>query len=371
MYISKPTILKSTCRVFVKYFPFDVQACKMKFGSWTYTKLQLNLMNFSSQPVLDTFIKNEQWHLQLSQTKRHVKHYECCTEEFPDVTFYLCMRRKPLYYIYNLITPCILLTGLSFLGFFMPYNVGVVKANLSVTLILSLTVFLLLVAQMMPRTSMEIPLIGQFYLASMSLISASTAMNVAVLNVNVCNREVPRWVRVFVLKYLGYICLQNLSCVASNIKPPRRTKSDDDGGASSMLRLRPSPMVGERLMLAAQRDARTTTTGRRCVSLNKSLTTVRSFPDISDEEVDVRFGKMENYVEQIFKHLKTVQRKQDKKAALREEWVQVATILDKVLLFIFTIATVTTTLSLLLQNPGSDTDTLCRNRINGDLETYP
>ena len=25
------------------YFPFDVQTCKMKFGSWSYPKNQLNL----------------------------------------------------------------------------------------------------------------------------------------------------------------------------------------------------------------------------------------------------------------------------------------------------------------------------------------
>ena len=78
MYVSKPTILKSTCLVNVKYFPFDVQACKMKFGSWTYHSLQLNLTKQSQEPVLKGFMKNEQWNLELALTRQHVVKYGTC-----------------------------------------------------------------------------------------------------------------------------------------------------------------------------------------------------------------------------------------------------------------------------------------------------
>ncbi|XP_070568560.1 neuronal acetylcholine receptor subunit alpha-10-like isoform X3 [Ptychodera flava] len=362
MYVSKPTILKSTCLVYVKYFPFDVQACKMKFGSWTYNSLQLNLTKQSERPVLRSFIKNEQWNLELTLTRQHVVRYDCCPEAYPDVTFYVCMRRKPLYYIYNLITPCILLCALSFLGFFMPYNIGVVKANLSVTLILSLTVFLLLVAQMMPRTSMEIPLIGQYYLAAMSLISVSTAMNIAVLNVNVCNREVPRWVQVIVLKYLAIVCFQNCSCAIEPTKPKKIPRDESTG----MIRLRPSPLLGRRIASSSlEQDSNHFNLGK--TSELRMTRSMRVFHE-RHEELEPRFGKLESYVEQIFKHLKAVQKKNDKKAALREEWVKVATILDKVLLIMFSIATITTTLSLLLQKPSADTETLCYDIINNDLD---
>ncbi|XP_006818017.2 neuronal acetylcholine receptor subunit alpha-10-like [Saccoglossus kowalevskii] len=357
-YVSKPSILKSTCRVFIKYFPFDVQMCKMKFGSWTYDSFQVDLVNVKDVPDLLGFIHNEQWHLEFALTKRHVIFYECCPEKYPDVSFYICIRRKPLYYIYNLIIPCVLLCTLSFLGFFMPYNVGVVKASLSVTLILSLTVFLLLVAEMMPRTSMEIPLIGQYYLAAMSLISVSTAMNVAVLNVHVCNRDVPRWIKVIVLKYMATImCMRVSECKHRQLSQnsdtigARRAHSNGRYTAGTQSSRDPSHY-----------SLQSSSSSRAAVSFN-------TFHDVGDDENEWKFSKVEQSVCEIFKHLKYLQRRNDRKGSLRDEWVKVATILDKTLMFLFIMSTITTSLALLLQNPG-DATKRCHRMIAEDERFY-
>ena len=37
-------IYKSSCKVDVEYFPFDVQACEMKWASWTYDGFQVNFL---------------------------------------------------------------------------------------------------------------------------------------------------------------------------------------------------------------------------------------------------------------------------------------------------------------------------------------
>jgi len=36
-------IFRSTCSVDILYFPFDVQICKLKFGSWTYDGFKLDV----------------------------------------------------------------------------------------------------------------------------------------------------------------------------------------------------------------------------------------------------------------------------------------------------------------------------------------
>lgn len=38
-----PIILKSSCKLSVRYFPFDEQFCRLKFVSWTYSKSALIL----------------------------------------------------------------------------------------------------------------------------------------------------------------------------------------------------------------------------------------------------------------------------------------------------------------------------------------
>ena len=43
-----PVKLRSSCKIDVTYFPFDDQVCFLKFGSWTYSGLQVDLVNIST-----------------------------------------------------------------------------------------------------------------------------------------------------------------------------------------------------------------------------------------------------------------------------------------------------------------------------------
>lgn len=38
-----PAIYKSSCAIDVEYFPYDVQTCFLKMGSWTYDGFQVIL----------------------------------------------------------------------------------------------------------------------------------------------------------------------------------------------------------------------------------------------------------------------------------------------------------------------------------------
>ena len=85
----------------------------------------------------------------------------CCPEPYPDVTFTLHIRRRTLYYTYNVIIPCVMLTSLTMLEFWMPPEGGE-KVALGLTILLAFSVFMLLIAENMPATSFYIPLIGKF-----------------------------------------------------------------------------------------------------------------------------------------------------------------------------------------------------------------
>jgi nicotinic acetylcholine receptor len=44
-----PAIYKSSCTINVEFFPFDVQHCTMKFGSWTYDGFQVDLVHLNQK----------------------------------------------------------------------------------------------------------------------------------------------------------------------------------------------------------------------------------------------------------------------------------------------------------------------------------
>ena len=59
------SIFKSTCTIDITNFPFDIQTCTMKFGSWTYDGFKLNLEFYGDQEEVDVtdYIKSNEWDL--------------------------------------------------------------------------------------------------------------------------------------------------------------------------------------------------------------------------------------------------------------------------------------------------------------------
>lgn len=86
--------------------------------------------------------------------------YACCVEPYPDVTFALMIRRRTVYYLFNIICPCLWLSVLSVTGFWLPAESGE-KVTLGITVLLAYSVFMLLIAESTPATSESVPLIGQ------------------------------------------------------------------------------------------------------------------------------------------------------------------------------------------------------------------
>ena len=155
-----PAKLRSSCEIDITYFPFDDQRCRMKFGSWTYDGNQVDITNRSAEVDLNNYVYSGEWQLLKIEVIRNEVFYACCSEPYPDVTFYVYMRRRTLYYLFNIIFPCLWLTVLSLLGFWLPPDSGE-KITLGITVLLAFSVFMLLIAENMPATSEYVPLIGE------------------------------------------------------------------------------------------------------------------------------------------------------------------------------------------------------------------
>ncbi|XP_056099967.1 neuronal acetylcholine receptor subunit alpha-3 [Rhinichthys klamathensis goyatoka] len=192
-----PAIFKSSCKIDVTYFPFDYQNCTMKFGSWTYDKAKIDLVLIGSTINLSEFWESGEWTIIDAPGYKHDIKYNCCEEIYTDITYSLYIRRLPLFYTINMIIPCLLISFLTVLVFYLPSDCGE-KITLCISVLLSLTVFLLVITETIPSTSLVIPLIGEYLLFTMIFVTLSIVITVFVLNVHYRTPKthtMPGWVR--------------------------------------------------------------------------------------------------------------------------------------------------------------------------------
>ncbi len=211
-------IFKSSCSINVRYFPFDEQMCDMVFASWTFDGFFLDINVNSREGDLSNYIKNGEWHLVKLMATKNLKIYSCCEEPYPEIFYRLIIRRRPLYYVFNMVFPCLLITLVAFLGFYLPPG-SIDKVSIGITTLLSITVFLMLVAESMPPTSEQLPLLGIYYAVTIGIVSFSTAMAVITLNINNKGNKGKRVPRVLKFVFLRVLAKILRTDIKSYVKP--------------------------------------------------------------------------------------------------------------------------------------------------------
>uniref|UniRef100_A0A8C6U7S4 Neuronal acetylcholine receptor subunit alpha-7 n=1 Tax=Neogobius melanostomus TaxID=47308 RepID=A0A8C6U7S4_9GOBI len=346
-----PGILKSTCYIDVRWFPFDVQKCNLKFGSWTHNGWLLDLQMLDVDT--STYIPNGEWDLVDVPAKRNELYYECCKEPYPDVTFTVTMRRRTLYYGLNLLIPCVLISGLALLVFLLPADSGE-KISLGITVLLSLTVFMLLVAEIMPATSDSVPLIAQYFASTMMIVGMSVVVTVIVLQFHHHDPhggKMPKWVRVILLNWCAWF-LRMKQPKDQRRRPAYKyrqasqqlssTSSIEMGTVPTCLSLYPSPRC------PTSSDSGVALGGRACEdgeppggvsSGTLGLGVGYPLPEIQ------RILEEVSYIAQRF-------RDQDEAEAICSEWKFAAAVVDRLCLVAFSLFSIICTFTILMSAPN-------------------
>ncbi|VDM39759.1 unnamed protein product [Toxocara canis] len=217
-----PVVYNSVCKMNIEWFPYDEQHCDMKFGSWTFGGTELDLHHLESDDVERVVVANDtewrvemgvdlseyqesvEWDLMSAEGTRHKKWYPCCDYPSIDITYYLRIRRKKLFYTINLTTPCIGIAVLASFVFYLPsesHN----KITLCISVLVSLTVFFLLLIEIVPPTSVHIPLIAKYLMFTMVMVTLSVVVTVFVQNVHYRSEydPMPYWMRYLFIHFLG------------------------------------------------------------------------------------------------------------------------------------------------------------------------
>ncbi|XP_023674173.1 neuronal acetylcholine receptor subunit alpha-7-like isoform X1 [Paramormyrops kingsleyae] len=356
-----PGILKSTCYIDVRWFPFDVQKCDLKFGSWTHNGWLLDLQILAVDT--STYIPNGEWDLVEVPAKRNELYYECCKEPYPDITFTVVMRRRTLYYGLNLLIPCVLISGLALLVFLLPADSGE-KISLGITVLLSLTVFMLLVAEIMPATSDSVPLIAQYFASIMMIVGFSVVVTVLVLQFHHHDPQggkMPKWVRVVLLNWCAWFLRmkqpgEDRKILGYRYSPPslqRRSSS-----SSMEMNAVPSQM------------ASSSSNGNMNIYYSYHTVENPCFPPSSDSGVmcgrspgspaeDRELPRpLGEHAQEIGKILEEVQyiaqrfRDQDEGEAICNEWKFAAAVVDRLCLVAFTLFSIICTFTILMSAPN-------------------
>lgn len=122
------------------------------------------------------------------------------------------MRRKTLFYTVNLIIPCVGISYLSVLVFYLPADSGE-KIALCISILLSQTMFFLLISEIIPSTSLALPLLGKYLLFTMVLVGLSVVVTIIILNIHYrkpSTHKMAPWVRSFFIRVLPRLLLMRV-----------------------------------------------------------------------------------------------------------------------------------------------------------------
>ena len=206
-----PSIFKSSCKIDVEYFPFDEQICRMEFSSWTYNSRQLKLGFYDdiSFVNLNDYTFSGTW--TIVACPAYIRETKNTTEEETKevFTFFLKLRRKPLFYTVNMIVPCVLISFMSICVFYLPADAGE-KMTMCISIMLALVVFILLLSKILPPTAVNVPLIAKFLLFAFIMNIMSVLLTVFIVNWNFRTPRTHRmgkWTRLIFLYYLPKLLL--------------------------------------------------------------------------------------------------------------------------------------------------------------------
>ncbi|CAD6189319.1 unnamed protein product [Caenorhabditis auriculariae] len=377
-------LFRSSCPIRVRYYPFDDQQCDLKFASWSHDITEINLGLNTDKGDLSSYMNNSEFDLiAMTATREVVKFPSEMNHAWPTIVIRIHMHRRPLFYVFNHIVPCVLISSMAVLGFLMPPETGE-KINMIITTLLSMGVYLQSITESIPPTSEGVPLIGMYYVSSLLMVCLATCVNVITLNMHrngAANqgRHVPFWMHKYILGYLAAfmrMTIREPDSIAllkasqskkstirrsSILRDLKRVKnmanlrgSKDDHNADCecmhpMAQAYTELMYGTLVGNGTCRDNMASESAFLGKVVSEGIMPRMNASSTSmNNEFESRFRKI---LKRIYRSLQQHEIREeilDERARIQWQWQQLASVVDRLLLCLFCTATVLTIICLLL-----------------------
>ncbi|XP_044010595.1 neuronal acetylcholine receptor subunit alpha-10-like isoform X2 [Aphidius gifuensis] len=335
-------VYRSTCNIEIEFFPFDEQRCALKWASWTYDGYQLELEAQSEAGDTSNYQVNGEFDLLDFSAQRNIEFYSCCPEPYPDITYEIRLRRRPMFYVFNLILP-------SLLVFYVPSESGE-KVTLGISALLSMTVFLMTIRETLPPTE-KTPLISLYYGVSICLVSFASGLAVVTLNLHhrgIRGTRVPTLIKSLILEKLARLIFFNFQ--------DETPKDTNENYQEETTRRRQScPLHFSMEMQQQQQQSSQKYIDRN--SDNNSSSSNISSPSINlanSNNLEIHWLKILQRVHSTIEKNEKRLVEQDNRQRSELEWKQVALVSDRALLCIFFLTTAISTAIILSGSPPVD-----------------
>jgi hypothetical protein len=172
--LSNGIILSTTCPPIVTYYPFDSHDCSLDFTSLLspgevnlHIEKNINTYSFESNAIwkLESAYANDVETNGISRAEAHVR-----------------IRRRPTFLLINIFAPILFLALANLFVFVIPIESGE-RVSFAVTILLSFAVFLTLVMDKMPQTSLSVSLFSVYLILTMIYSSLIMLALVLVLRI--------------------------------------------------------------------------------------------------------------------------------------------------------------------------------------------
>ncbi|XP_077992445.1 acetylcholine receptor subunit alpha-like [Glandiceps talaboti] len=358
IWVTPPGTLKSPCKIDVRYFPFDEQFCYLSFGPWEFTAFEVIMEPTNDKVLKENYVENVEWDLYNSSVELILDIDECCPDEaYSTINFTLILRRRPLYYILNILIPCAAMSFLTLAVFYLPPDCGE-KMTLSISVLIALSVFSLLVAEIMPPTSDSSPLIGSYLLFNMAVNALSIIMSVVILHFHYRSSRIYRmhpWVkRVFLQKLPAFIGLSTKR-MAATYRPRRNTVEPNENDKLEVISLDNHKPGKENHVYDEEKDKNISNkekNGNGVLTIPKTVIGSTLFGFGRDEKNST--DDMNPFEKTVVSFLEQSSRKTqqlDIEEEALEEWKLLAAVIDRLCLIIFFFISLIGSLAILLSAP--------------------
>lgn len=187
-------VFNTKCRIDIRFFPFDRQECSVILVTWASGASTVTFTKGTNGMQLDMDSSNSQWTMSNPTADVTVN------DNASQITFKVTLDRKTKVYILNIVIPMLFLIILDVFTFCLPNDCGE-KISYSITVFLAISIFMTIMANLLPPTSNSTSYLEIYIMLNMSigtLILMISAISYRIHN-RTQEREIPSWIKMLTI----------------------------------------------------------------------------------------------------------------------------------------------------------------------------